>query len=153
MLKQGQKAPDFKLQDTNESDIKLSDFKGKWVVLYFYPKDNTPGCTIEAMEFSALKKDFEKLNTVVLGVSKDSCASHQKFTDKKNLTINLLSDPESRIQKLYGVWQKKKFMGREFMGTVRTTFLINPKGDIEKIWNNVKAKGHAQAVLDTLGNL
>lgn len=153
MLKEGQKAPDFKLQDTNESDIKLSDFKGKWVVLYFYPKDNTPGCTIEAMEFSALKKDFKKLNATVLGVSKDSCASHQKFTEKKDLTINLLSDPESRIQKLYGVWQKKKFMGREFMGTVRTTFLINPQGDIENIWNNVKAKGHAQAVLEALGNL
>jgi len=153
MIKQGQKAPDFTLQDTNENEVSLNDYKGKWVVLYFYPKDNTPGCTIEAMDFSALKKDFEKLNTVVLGVSKDSCASHQKFTEKKDLTINLLSDPESRVQKLYDVWKTKKMMGREFMGTVRTTFLINPQGNIEKVWNNVKAKEHAQAVLEALANL
>jgi peroxiredoxin Q/BCP len=153
MIKEGQKAPDFTLTDTNESDIKLSDFKGKWVILYFYPKDMTPGCTIEAMEFSALKKEFEKLNAVVLGVSKDSCASHQKFTDKKELTINLLSDPDSRIQKLYEVWKPKKFMGREFLGTVRTTFLISPDQTIKKIWNEVKARGHAEAVLRELANL
>ncbi len=153
MLKEGQKAPDFTLQDTNESEIKLSDFKGKWVVLYFYPKDMTPGCTIEAMEFSLHKNEFEKLNAIVLGVSKDSCASHQKFTDKKELTINLLSDPDSRIQKLYDVWKPKKFMGREFLGTVRTTFLISPDQTIKKIWNEVKAKGHAEAVLKELANL
>lgn len=150
MIKEGQKAPDFTLADTNEDSVKLSDMKGKWIVLYFYPKDNTPGCTIEAMEFSSLKKDFEKLNAIVLGVSKDSCASHQKFTEKKNLTINLLSDENLRIQKLYGVWKLKKFMGREFMGTIRTTFLIDPAGNIKKVWNNVKAKGHAQAVLEIL---
>lgn len=153
MIKEGQKAPDFTLPDTNENPIKLSDLKGKWVVLYFYPKDNTPGCTIEAIEFSAHKKDFEKSNAIVLGVSKDSCASHQKFTEKKDLTINLLSDENSRIQKLYEVWKPKKFMGREFLGTVRTTFLIDPSGKIKKIWNEVKAKGHAQAVLETLKNI
>jgi len=150
MLQEGQKAPDFTLPDTNENPIKLSDLKGKWVVLYFYPKDNTPGCTIEAMDFSARKKDFEKLNTIVLGMSKDSCASHQKFTEKKDLSINLLSDEDSRVQKLYDVWKPKKMMGREFLGTVRTTFLIDPEGMIKKIWNNVKAKGHAEAVLETL---
>lgn len=150
MLKKGQKAPDFTLPDTNKNPIKLSDFQGEWIVLYFYPRDNTPGCTIEAMDFSALKKDFKKLNTIVFGVSKDSCASHQKFTEKKDLTINLLSDENSRIQKLYDVWKPKKMMGREFLGTVRTTFLINPQGAIEKIWNKVKSKGHAEAVLETL---
>lgn len=153
MIKEGQKAPDFTLQDSVENNIKLSDLKGKWVVLYFYPKDMTPGCTIEAMEFSFHKKEFEKLNAIVLGVSKDSCASHQKFTEKKELTINLLSDPDSRIQKLYGVWKPKKFMGREFLGTVRTTFLISPDQTIKKIWNEVKAKGHAEAVLKELANL
>lgn len=152
MLKEGLKAPDFTLPDTNENSIKLSDLKGKWVVLYFYPKDLTPGCTIEAMEFSMHKKDFEKFGAIVLGVSKDSCASHQKFTDKKELKINLLSDPDARIQKLYDVWKPKKFMGREFLGTVRTTFLISPSGDIKKIWNEVKAKGHAEEVLKELGD-
>ncbi|MFC1656095.1 thioredoxin-dependent thiol peroxidase [Patescibacteria group bacterium] len=149
-LKENQKAPDFTLQDTNEASLKLSDFKGKWIVLYFYPRDNTPGCTIEAMDFSRLKKDFEKLNAVVLGISKDSCVSHQKFTEKKELTINLLSDPESEVQKLYYVWKPKKMMGREFLGTVRTTFLINPEGVIVKIWNKVKAKGHAEETLGVL---
>lgn len=153
MLKEDQKAPDFTLPDTNENPVKLSDYKGKWIVLYFYPRDNTPGCTIEAIDFSAHKNEFEKLNTIVFGVSKDSCASHQKFTEKKDLTINLLSDEDSRIQKLYDVWKPKKMMGREFLGTVRTTFLINPDGNIKKIWNKVKSKGHAEAVLEYLKSL
>lgn len=152
-LKISQDAPKFTLQDTNENEVKLSDFAGKWIILYFYPRDNTPGCTIEAIDFSALRKDFEKLGAVVLGVSKDSCASHQKFTEKKSLTINLLSDPEVEVQKKYGVWRPKKFMGKEFLGTIRSTFLINPKGIIVKIWDSVKAKGHAEDVLSTLKKL
>lgn len=144
------KAPLFTLKDANENPIKLSDFKGKWVVLYFYPKDNTPGCTVEALDFTALKADFAKLNAQVIGISKDSCHSHAKFIEKKNLDVLLLSDPEHKVQELYGVWQPKKFMGREFMGTVRSTFLINPKGKIVTSWSPVKAKGHAQVVLDTV---
>lgn len=150
MLKEGEKAPAFTLSDTGENQLKLADYRGKWVVLYFYPRDNTPGCTIEAMDFSARKKEFEEMNAVVIGVSKDSCASHQKFTKNKKLTINLLSDPEAKVQKLYGVWSPKKFMGKEFLGTVRTTFLIDPRGNISKIWNNVRAKGHAEEVLKVL---
>ena len=149
-LKLNQEAPEFVLQDTSENKVGLRDFAGKWVILYFYPRDNTPGCTIEALDFTALRSDFEKLNAVVLGISKDSCASHQKFTEKKALTINLLSDPESEVQKKYGVWRPKKFLGKEFLGTVRSTFLISPKGVIVKIWDSVKAKEHAQEVLETL---
>ncbi|MBT5017022.1 thioredoxin-dependent thiol peroxidase [Candidatus Peregrinibacteria bacterium] len=150
MLKLNQKAPYFTLKNSNEFNIKLSDFIGKWVVLYFYPKDNTPGCTLEALAFTQLKQDFALQNAVILGISKDSCASHQKFTEKQNLGIELLSDPDSEVQKKYGAWRPKKFMGREFMGTVRSTVLINPKGKIIKTWDNVKAKGHAEIVLEEL---
>ena len=150
MLKLNQKAPYFTLKNSNEFNIKLSDFIGKWVVLYFYPKDNTPGCTLEALAFTQLKQDFALQNAVILGISKDSCASHQKFTEKQNLGIELLSDPDSEVQKKYGAWRPKKFMGREFMGTVRSTVLINPKGKIIKTWVNVKAKGHAEIVLEEL---
>lgn len=150
MVKEGNKAPAFSLKDNTEKIHKLSDYKGKWVVLYFYPKDNTPGCTLEAMDFSALKDKFKKKKAVILGVSKDSCESHQKFIDKKRLTITLLSDPDHKVQEKYGVWRPKKFMGREFLGTVRSTFLIDPNGKIQKIWDNVRTKGHAQAVLDAL---
>ncbi len=147
MIKENQKAPEFCLKDSYEKDVCLSDFAGKKVVLYFYPKDNTPGCTIEALDFTALQGEFEKLNTVVVGVSKDSCQSHRKFVDKKNLAVTLLSDPDSEMQKKYNVWRMKKFMGREYMGTVRSTVLIDEKGVILKIWDGVKAKGHADDVL------
>ena len=150
MLKTDQKAPDFTLLSGAEQATKLSDFIGKWVVLYFYPKDNTPGCTLEALAFTGLKKDFAAKNAVVFGISKDSCASHQKFIAKQDLTVELLSDPDSEVQKLYGVWRPKKFMGREFLGTVRSTFLIDPQGKISKIWDNVKAKGHAEEVLKSI---
>lgn len=142
-----EKAPDFELPDANGNKIKLSDYKGKNVVVYFYPKDNTPGCTIEAIDFSALKKEFEKKNTVILGISKDTCKSHQKFIDDRKLTITLLSDEDHKVQEKYEVWKPKKFMGREFLGTIRSTFLIDKTGVIQKIWSPVNVKGHAQEVL------
>jgi peroxiredoxin Q/BCP len=150
MIKKGIKAPEFKLLNQDEEEVKLKDFKGKYVVLYFYPKDNTPGCTTEALEFTFLAKEFKKLNTVILGVSKDSCSSHKKFVEGKKLTIQLLSDEDKAVNKLYGVWQKKKFMGKEFMGTVRTTFLIDTKGKVVQVWQKVKAKGHAETVLEKI---
>lgn len=151
--KKGTTAPSFTLKDANEKKISLKDFSGKWVVLYFYPKDNTLGCTLEAMDFSTMLDDFRNLNAVVIGISKDSCDSHKKFIEKKDLTIRLLSDPDNKVQEDYGVWRPKKFMGREFLGTVRTTFLIDPNGKIAKTWNNVRAKGHAEEVLGELKGL
>jgi len=150
LLGAGTDAAGFCLQDADEKEVCLSDFKGKWVVLYFYPKDNTPGCTVEAMDFSKLKDDFEKENAVILGVSKDSCKSHQNFIDRMGLTIKLLSDPDSAVQKLYGVWKPKKLMGREFFGTIRTTFLVAPDGKISHSWFKVSAMGHAGKVLEKL---
>jgi peroxiredoxin Q/BCP len=150
MFKAGETAPDFALQDQDGKEVHLKDFKGKFVVLYFYPKDDTPGCTIEAIDFSTFKDQFKKANAVILGISKDDCKSHQKFIDKQKLTITLLSDPETAVQKLYGVWGKKKFMGREYMGTLRTTLLIDPKGKIKQVWESVSVKGHAEEVLNAL---
>jgi peroxiredoxin Q/BCP len=152
-LKIKQKAPSFNAKTTNEEDLALKDLKGLWVVLYFYPKDSTPGCTIEAQEFSKLVPKFEELGAAIIGVSKDSCASHQKFVKTKKLSIALLSDPESEIQKAYGAWGKKSFMGRTFMGTIRSTFLIDPKGKNAAIWPDVSAKGHAKEVLEKLSEL
>lgn len=146
-LKVGNQSPDFKLESSDGQSYSLSDFKGQWLVLYFYPRDNTPGCTIEAKDFTALVSKFKKENVVVVGVSRDSCASHQKFIDKQNLKLFLLSDSDHKVQEAFGVWGKKKFMGRESMGTIRSTFLIDPQGIIRQIWDNVKVKGHAEAVL------
>ncbi len=148
MLKESDKSPEFCLKNPEGKDICLKDFKGKNIVIYFYPKDNTPSCTIEAVDFTCLKNDFEKINTHLIGISKDSQESHQKFIDKKQLTITLLSDPESKVQKKFGVWRKKKFMGREFIGTVRSTFLIDKNQKIVKIWDPVSVKGHANQVLE-----
>jgi peroxiredoxin Q/BCP len=148
----GKKAPDFSM-DGDEGPIRLKDFKGKKVVLYFYPRDMTPGCTIEANDFTSLLKDFEKANAVVIGVSKDSVVSHEKFRKKEDLEIHLGSDEEHKVQEDYNVWQKKKFMGREFMGTVRTTFVIDERGYVRKVWENVKAKGHAKEVLKSLADI
>ena len=124
MLEKGSKAPDFTLLNSNSEKIKLSDFKGKRVILYFYPRDNTSGCTKEAVEFSELIKEFEDNNTVILGVSPDSVASHKKFEEKHNLKIILLSDPEKKVLEKYGAWQLKKLYGREYMGVVRSTYVI-----------------------------
>lgn len=151
-LQAGNKAPDFCLPNQNSENVCLKDFKGKWIVLYFYPKDNTAGCKQEAVDFTFLKNDFEKNGAVILGISKDSVSSHQKFVEKADLSITLLADPELKVIKAYDVWQLKKFMGNENTGTVRTTFLINPDGCIEKIWNSVRVKEHAAAVLEELKN-
>ncbi len=153
MLKIGQNAPGFCLPDHDEKSTCLKDFRGKWIVLYFYPKDNSPSCSAEAMDFSSLNSDFEKENAVILGVSKDSLKSHQNFIQKRNLNINLLSDSDLEVQKKYYVWRSKKFRGRESMGTVRSTFLIDPEGKIVKIWDGVKVKGHAEEVLNEVKRL
>lgn len=153
ILEVGERAPAFKLRNTEGKTVSLSDFKGKWVVLYFYPKDDTPGCTMEAIEFSGLKKDFDKEDAVVLGVSPDSEASHEKFVSKYDLTIELLSDPEKKMLEKYGVWQEKSMYGKKYMGVARTTYLINPDGKIEEVWGKVKAGGHADAVREKLCSL
>ena len=152
-LNEGDVAPDFCLKNQDEEKICLKDYNGKNVILYFYPKDNTPGCSLEAMTFTKYKDEFEKYNTTIIGVSKDSCESHKKFIKNKNLNITLISDSEKEIQESYGVWRLKKFMGREFMGTVRSTFLIDSSGKIRKIWNKVKVKGHVEEVLNEVKNL
>ncbi|ETA67287.1 thioredoxin-dependent thiol peroxidase [Methanolobus sp. WCC1] len=152
-LTEGQKAPDFCLPDQNENNVCLKDFDGKWIVLYFYPKDNTSGCTREAQDFTSLKGDFESENAVVLGVSKDSVKSHVKFIEKKELGITLLSDEETTIHQKYDVWRTKKNYGKEYLGTVRSTFLIDTEGNIVKIWDNVRTNGHAEKVLETLKSL
>lgn len=146
-IEEGKKAPEFCLPDQDGKDVCLRDCKGQWVVLYFYPRDNTPGCSLEAMAFTSFREEFEKLNAVILGISKDNPESHRRFREKKKLTIRLLSDENTEVHKAYGVWKLKKMAGKEYMGTVRTTFLINGKGDVEYVWNNVRAKGHAEKVL------
>ncbi len=152
-LKQNSKAPDFCLKDQNDKKVCLSDFKGRWVVLYFYVRDDTPGCTIQAKDFTKDLKEFEKLNAVVLGVSPDSVESHKKFVKKYGLKVRLLSDEIKSVAKKYKVWGKKKFMGREFMGVIRSTFLIAPEGKIADVWSPVKVKGHGLSVYGKLREL
>jgi peroxiredoxin Q/BCP len=149
----GEQAPDFCLPDQNEKEICLMDYKGKNIILYFYPKDNTPGCSLEAMMFTKYREDFEKLNTTIIGISKDSCSSHRKFIENKKLNLTLISDTDKEIHEKYGVWRLKKFMGKEFLGTVRTTFLIDTTGKIKQIWNNVRVKGHVEKVLEEVQKL
>ncbi|MDH5713270.1 MAG: thioredoxin-dependent thiol peroxidase [Candidatus Bathyarchaeota archaeon] len=147
MVSEGDEAPDFTLQADDGREVSLSDYRGKKVVLYFYPKDGTPGCTREAIEFRNIFEEFEKEDVVILGVSKDSVQSHQKFKRKHELPFTLLSDPEGRVLDLYGVWKKKSLYGRTFMGTERTTFLIDDMGIVKKIYRRVRVKGHAQTCL------
>ena len=147
------KVINFTLPSTNNNNYSLKDSLGKYVVLYFYPKDDTPGCTIETNDFNNLLSKFKKLDCVVYGISKDSLKSHNKFRDKYKIKFDLLSDQELKVIKKYNVWSKKKFMGREFMGIIRTTFLIDKKGKIIKIWENVKVKDHAKDVLETIKNI
>ena len=153
MIKENTKAPLFKIPSTSKNEYSLKDSLGKYVVIYFYPKDDTPGCTIETNDFNKLLPKFKKLNCDVFGISKDNLKSHDKFRDKYKIKFDLLSDEDLTVLKKYNVWSKKKFMGREFMGILRTTFLIDPKGKIIKIWENVKVKDHAKDVLDTLNSI
>jgi len=153
MLQVGDMVPDFCLPNQDEEEICLRDIKGKWIVLYFYPKDNTPGCTTEAIEFTEALPDFEKLNALVLGVSPDSPKKHRNFIEKKELKITLLADEEKEVCKRFGVWQLKKFMGKEYMGVVRSTFIIDPDGKIAAMWTKVRVKEHASIVKTKLEEL
>jgi len=153
MPKCGDLAPEFCLPNQDEAEVCLRDIKGRWIVLYFYPKDNTPGCTTEACDFTAALPEFDALDAVVLGVSPDSPKKHRSFIEKKELGITLLSDESTQMAQEYGVWQLKKMCGKEYMGIVRTTFIIDPKGKIAHVWENVKVKDHAKAVRETLAKL
>ncbi|NOZ14147.1 MAG: thioredoxin-dependent thiol peroxidase [Acidobacteria bacterium] len=152
-LKAGSQAPEFVLMNSEEKPVSLSDFRGKWLVLYFYPRDNTPGCTMEALDFTALKDRFDSAGAVIVGVSPDSCKRHRNFIEKKGLTVELLCDTEHRVLESYGVWQLKKNYGREYFGVVRTTFLIDPEGIVKEIWPKVRVKGHVETVLNMLLNM
>ena len=149
-MKTGSKAADFNLKAHSGENISLHSLAGKNIVLYFYPKDDTPGCTLEAQEFTKHIKEFTKLNCIVLGISKDSIASHCKFSDKYNLEIKLLSDESQEVCNKYGVIVEKNMYGKKSMGIERTTFLINESGIISNIWNKVKVDGHVDEVLKTL---
>ncbi len=153
MLKVGDKAPEFCLPNQDDVEICLRDLKGKWVVLYFYPKDLTPGCTTEACDFTNELDEFEKLDAIVLGVSADSTKKHRSFIEKKNLKITLLSDEDHKVIEAFGAWQLKKMYGKEFMGIVRSTFIIDPEGIIKAVWPKVKVKGHVQQVKEKLMEL
>lgn len=153
MIQEGKKAPAFSTVDQNGRSVKLANFKGKWVVLYFYPKDMTSGCTVEANDFQARLKEFEKAGAAVLGVSRDSQKKHCQFREKEGLAFDLLSDEEGSVTEAYGVWVEKSMYGRKYMGIERTTVLITPDAKIAKIWPKVKVNGHAQEVLETLRSL
>lgn len=143
----GQKVPDISVLNQDGEEVSLTDFQGKNIVLYFYPKDMTPGCTTESCDFRDFHPEFEKLNTVVIGVSPDDITSHQKFIAKHNLPFTLLADTEQALAKHFDVWKLKKNFGREYMGIERSTFVINTQGEIVKEWRKVKVKGHVEEVL------
>jgi len=150
MPEEGKKAPDFKLKDKDGNTVALSSFKGKNVVLYFYPKDDTSGCTAEACNFRDELPKFSKLNAEIIGISPDSSVSHKKFADKYELPFILLSDTEKKVLEAYGVWKEKSMYGRKYMGVERTTFVIGADGKIKKIFNKVKVPGHNQEVMEAL---
>lgn len=150
MIEIGKKAPDFCLKNQNNDNVCLKDFKDKWAIVYFYPKDNTTGCTLEARNFSQSVDDFKKVNTHIIGISPDSTESHKKFESKNDLKINLLSDPEHKTLKEYDVWKTKKMYGKEYMGVVRSTFLIDPEGKVAHFWPKVKVAGHIEDVMNKI---
>jgi len=149
-MKEKELAPNFKIPSSNNKEFELKKNKNKFLVIYFYPRDNTPGCTNEAKDFSKLYKEFKKLNCDIFGISKDSVDSHKKFISKFKIPFQLLSDEKIIALKKYGAWGEKSMYGKKFMGIKRTTVLISPKGKIIKIWNNVKVKDHAKEVLNCL---
>jgi peroxiredoxin Q/BCP len=149
MLKEGTKAPDFTLE-SDGGKVKLGDYKGRWVVVYFYPRDSTPGCTREAQAFTANAKKFEKAGAVVLGVSKDSVKSHTAFTEKYKLKIPLLSDPDLKVHKAYGAYGEKVMYGKKTQGVIRSTFVIGPDGKLARVFPSVKVDGHAEKVLEAI---
>ena len=156
MIQIDEKAPEFCLPNQDDVEICLRDLKGKWIVLYFYPRDNTPGCTTEACEFTAAAPDFSELDAVILGVSADTTKKHRSFIEKKELGITLLSDEDTSMMQEYGVWQLKKNYGKEYMGIVRTTFIINPDGVVKALFEKVRVKDHVanvQAELERLQSL
>lgn len=153
MIEVGKQAPDFTLPANNGELVKLSDYRGKNVVLYFYPKDMTPGCTTEACDFRDTYGLFEEQNTVILGISPDAVNRHVKFIEKYSLPFVLLADEQSEVAQLYGVWKLKKNFGKEYMGIERSTFLINSKGEIVKEWRKVKVNGHTAEVLAAVKEL
>ena len=140
MIKAGTKAPDFCLKNQDDKEVSLIDNKGKWIVLYFYPEDNTSGCTKEACDFTESLKDYKKINATVLGVSPDSTESHRSFIEKQSLGITLLSDPDKKAHKAYGAWGMKKNYGKEYEGVIRSTFIISPEGKIAEVWSKVKVR-------------
>ena len=150
MLSEGDKAPIFKLKNDEGKEVRLADFKGKTVVLYFYPKDDTPGCTKEACDFRDQHKDFSKKDAVILGVSADDVASHLKFRKKFGLPFQLLSDPDKTAIQAYEVWKEKSMYGRKYMGIERTTFVIGPNGKIKKVFPKVSVTGHADDVFSVI---
>jgi len=150
MVNEGEYAPDFTLQADNGDKVSLSSYRGKKVILYFYPKDSTSGCTAEELGFKEANLHIEKQNAIILGVSKDSVESHRKFKEKNSLPFTLLSDPDIEVQKRYDVWKQKTLYGKKYMGTERTTFLIDEKGIVKKVYRKVKPKEHAQSVLSDL---
>ncbi len=152
-LKVGDPAPDFCLPDKDNNEVCLKDFKGKYTIVYFYPKDNTPGCTTEAIGFTGILTELQKLNTEVIGISPDSPESHAKFIAKKELKVTLLSDLNKDVIKSYGKWGKKKFRGKEYLGVTRSTFLINPEGKLAYIWPKVSVKGHPEELQKILKEL
>lgn len=149
---EGKKAPGFCLLDEGGRNVCLDDLLGKWTVLYFYPKDNTPGCTVEAKDFSCAAEDFSKLGARIVGISPDDKMSHLKFIGKHDLKVTLLSDPDHTVLEKYGAWKHKKLYGRSFLSVNRSTFLLDPEGVVRRVWRNVKVKGHVDEVLADLGS-